>query len=344
MISLSGNKSVTTESPAVTCSDTFITEEVSEELNERIIKLRNSNSNSDLIKLEPIVINNNNYKRSEETITHLRPSLLPLTRQITTGHVDEVYEAGKILNNLNINDKKDNKEVDDNFVIETQQKSIYTLTRPSSSSANPLDSTTCSEQQELETVLEQRLGDYCTQAFSTVNMLNAVSDQHKEQYELSKTETEKLMRALKKTNKIEAKLKQTNAHNNYAVNDNNDNNQFVLPTNDVDIINKILDDELEFQKCNNNNNNHVTTRNVEKSKRTTLDYFGNNTKTDTNGNVTTTTFNSNVNKDAGVVNLESKRKLLATLKAIDNGESLDEDDVKSKRMGIMNELFGSNLK
>lgn len=300
MTSLGGSRPTSNS----TYSDTFT--------EEPITKFRSTTD----IKLQPIVNKKSDSDISTDLFTSTTESIKARLSAKHNVRINEIEATSNKLENIHITN--DHNELPN----ELQQKSIYTLTRQSSSTK--LEKLPNAEQNfrattsDHEIHLDKSLGDYCAQAIiSTVNSFNEITAQHKDKYETSKTETENLMRALKKTDEVHAKLR------------NNSLTDIELPENDVDIINKIWNDEVEFRKQNNNRTTSEKTKNA-------LDVL--NKTTDRNGNITNSTKESVPN-----VSLESKKKLLATLKAIDNGEILEEDmqTLKSKKSNILNELFGN---
>lgn len=146
-------------------------------------------------------------------------------------------------------------------------------------------------------------GGHYKEIVSSVNRFNIKIDTHKTTLEQAKEGTEEIMKKLKETDRITNQLKNTN---------------FIADKAD-EMVDEILKEEYMFQKQNNN-----------------VEEFLINKTTDSNGNET---HHSKESK----VTLEEKRKLLETLKAIDNGEVVDVaiTDVASRKHKLMKELFGS---
>lgn len=293
LISLGGSRP-TSDS---TYSDTFTAEELSS-------KLR---STSD-IKLEPIASKKDFDLKPQEMFTSASENIKArLSAKKERERISHIEETNDKFEHMHIGDESDS-------VNDSQQKSIYTLTRPTSSAKlekiKNSAATTLSQEEE-STVVDQKFGDYCKQVISNASTVSSITDQRREDYEASKTETEKLINVLKTTDEVNLKLKK------------NSISDVTLPDKEIDIINKIWSDEMEFQEKNHKRPSEKTKKAVRYLSKTT----------DRNGNVS---------KKDGAVSLENKKKLLATLKAIDNGDIVDEnvETLQTKKSSIMNELFG----
>lgn len=120
-----------------------------------------------------------------------------------------------------------------------------------------------------------------------------------------------LEKSKEETDELLKKLKETDRITNELKNTN-----FYADTAD-EVVKEILKEEYTFQKQN---------------KKSTAEVIN---VTDKNGNDT---------QKEHKVTLEEKRKLLETLKAIDNGEVVDVaiKDVATRKSKLMKELFGSN--
>lgn len=269
-------------------------------------------SSSSDVKLAPIVGKQEVFDAATDFFVHPSENI----KARLSGKCIDLEETSTKLANLNLSETE----------IDLQQKSIYTVSNQNISKSRPNSS------QKLEKIsnklqkslklgpnsddstnnLEQKLGDCCVEAMSAVKNCSKIVDRHKEHFEEAKSETEKLISTLKQTDEVDAKLRK-----NILV-------DIDLPVKDVDIINKIWNDEYRFQMVNNNKPPSNSTSN-------TLELLSR--STDKNGNIKT--------KETEVT-MEDKRKLLATLRAIDNGESVEEVVVgnKSKKNHIMKELFG----
>lgn len=159
---------------------------------------------------------------------------------------------------------------------------------------------------------EKLLGEYYNRVLSSVQSCNDVVDHHKETLETSKRDAENLVKKLEETDKLNLKLK---------------NGSFTSKTllsfdRETDLANEILKEEYLFQK------GYKISEDSASNKYDLLIKM-----TDKNGNIT--------KKDT--VTIEEKRRLLETLKAIDNGDSVDvpvTDHSINKKGKLMKELFG----
>lgn len=149
---------------------------------------------------------------------------------------------------------------------------------------------------------DEVLGEYYKEVVTSVNRCNNQIESHKTSLELAKDETDELMKKLKETDRISTQLKNTN----------------FMADNADDLVQEILKEEYMFQR--------------QSSRKPSAEEFLVKI-TDTNGNET---------RRESRVTLEEKRKLLETLRAIDNGEAVDVaiTDAASRKSKLMRELFG----
>ncbi|KAF5282770.1 hypothetical protein FQR65_LT02767 [Abscondita terminalis] len=128
-----------------------------------------------------------------------------------------------------------------------------------------------------------RLGDCCNEIKETVNDCSVIVNKHKESFEISVNETEKLLRDLRETDNLNARLRHSSLLNN---------DKIEISEKDLDIANEIWNSEYSFRKENKLKNGQ--TRFLKSDK------------------------NSNLIDNVEFMKQEEKRKLLATMRAIDN--------------------------
>lgn len=223
-------------------------------------------------------------------------------------------ETNAINNKLKkINIEEDKKSNDKNNKNQQHPKSIYTVSSNNlsrSNSTHKLDMIadnlqTSMQRQSNKNELDQRLGDYCLNVVNSVKNISSVVDHHKANYNTSQTETQRLLEKLKQADVADAKLRQ-----NKLV------DELKVPKEDLELVKKIWFEEFNFQKSKNTGKKEE--RNV-----------------DRNGNLCV--------KPSNDVPEDKKNKLLATLRAIDNGEVLENvSDALSKKTKVMKEIFGES--
>lgn len=262
------------------------------------------------IKLEPIKnkkeeepeIPNGILKSPEENIKARLSSAN--VRQNTSTEASEINNKLKKLNIDEGNDRNNKNQ---------HSKSIYTVSSNNlnrSNSSHKLevlaDNLQTTLQRPSNKELDQRLGDYCLNVVNSVKSITNVVDQHKANYTVAQTETQKLLEQLKLADVADAKLRQ-----NKLV------EEFKVPKEDLEIVNKIWFEEYNFQK------------NKEKSMPVSQGK-----SLDKNGNLNMKESNAQEDK---------KNKLLATLRAIDNGEVVENmSNTVSRKTKVMKEIFGES--
>ncbi|KAK5646012.1 hypothetical protein RI129_004476 [Pyrocoelia pectoralis] len=147
------------------------------------------------------------------------------------------------------------------------------------------------EEVKKEQDINKRLGNCCDDIRSTVTDCNAVVKKHQEDFAQAHTETENLLRNLHETDILNSKLR----YSNFL-----DSDKIEIPEKDLDIAKEIWENEYSFRKESKHKK-----RNGEGDtyKKTNFDQL------------------PDSEDDMGV---DKKNKLLATLRAIDNNNDVDE--------------------
>lgn len=280
------------------------------------------------LKLEPIsnTIKENEYKSLENGVLNspIENIKARLSANIRKYKSQDLEFAKSKLGTLNLSET--------DLTDFQQTKSIYTVSSQNIRKSRPNSSQKLEKLDEniqkvcfsSENEVDQVLGDYCTQIVSSVKNCNKMVNQHKESLDAAKTTTDNILATLKETDELNKKLIQ----NKSLLKED-----FEIPEKDLDLVNKIWKDEYSFQRSLNRSPSSINKYDM---LSRSFDKNGNNSAVK----------NSNVNDEEQRVSAEEKRKLLATLRAIDNGESV-EDSVSSnssfengKKLNVAYELFG----
>lgn len=143
--------------------------------------------------------------------------------------------------------------------------------------------------------MDQELGEYCSKVLSDVQTNTLLINKHEENFEVNKILNDTILDKLKEADQLDLKLR-----TNKVVSKEEFSKDINIPEKDLELVNKIWRDEYAIQKTLNRNPSAIKRYNMLMKS------------TDKNGNI----------KEPDVP-VENRKKLLATLRAIDNGESVD---------------------
>ncbi|GJQ70212.1 hypothetical protein Trydic_g22670 [Trypoxylus dichotomus] len=257
------------------------------------------------IKLEPIA------NKKEET-SDIQNSILKSPEENIKARLSSaILRRNSIAETNQINNKLKKLNIDEGSERSTKNqhsKSIYTVSSNNLSRSNSshkleilVENFQTSLQRPSNKEIDQRLGDYCLNVVNSVKSISSVVDQHKANYNMSQTETQRLLEQLKQADVADSKLRQ-----NKLV------EEFNVPKEDLEIVNKIWLEEYNFQK------------NKEKNMASTQEKG----------------LDRKVKRESNVAQEEKKNKLLATLRAIDNGEVVENmSDALSRKTKVLNHLI-----
>lgn len=160
--------------------------------------------------------------------------------------------------------------------------------------------------------IEKRLNNLSNDVISAVKQCNVVVEKHTENFDSVQTETAKLLESLRETDVLNSKLRYNDFLNADSI---------AIPEKDAHIADEIWKEEFDFRK---------------KSGKSSIDMTMDQQalfKLDRNGNTV---------RKRSEVEFKEKSKLLATLRAIDNGDEIEELEYKmnkNKNSNLVEELF-----
>lgn len=160
-----------------------------------------------------------------------------------------------------------------------------------------------------EDPIKERLNDYCTEIITQAESCNKKVDRHILDYQKTTKETEALMSALQENDEISKKFSHISVDDKLMVFDYSD-----------------------YYKLKDKNSNHIS-KVSDKSSCSSLEELS-------NTSLTRTSRPSRANSNKSEVDDTDKEKLLAKLRAIDNGESVEITNPKKTKQDLLKELFG----
>lgn len=201
------------------------------------------------IKLEPIAIINNTNK-PYKSILKCPSENIKARLSAESGKDEEDLSLDK----MSISGGSESSSIEKDFKMISRPNSSLKLEKIEMDLQNSIRKV---EDNRHNDEVNQSLSNYCLQAIDNVKNYDSVIENHKENFENAKDDTEKIMKKLEEAKDLEIKLQFLDGRD--------------LSRDNLDIVNRILNEEAEFQK----------------SKES-----------------------------------DTKKRLLATLRAIDNGDSV----------------------